>query len=117
MQPRNSAWRLIQSSLNLQLMGKERNVPLEQRSNKTLHYYDAEICKYNLCGLCPYTLFSNTKSFLGAPAARLIAVTTRRSTICSSQVLRASRLGSVAEERLWPLPNSLTQDSMPCRGV
>lgn len=48
-----------------QLMGKERNVPLTERSNKQLHYYDDEICKFTLCGLCPYTLFSNTKSFLG----------------------------------------------------
>lgn len=46
-------------------MGKERNVPLTERSNKQLHYYDDEICKFTLCGLCPYTLFSNTKSFLG----------------------------------------------------
>mmetsp|Transcript_19356 Transcript_19356/g.58498 ORF Transcript_19356/g.58498 Transcript_19356/m.58498 type:complete len:361 (-) Transcript_19356:1452-2534(-) len=48
-----------------ELMGKERNVPLTERSNKQLHYYDDEICKFTLCGLCPYTLFSNTKSFLG----------------------------------------------------
>lgn len=48
-----------------ELMGKERNVPLEERSNKELHFWDDEVCKYAICGLCPYTLFSNTKSFLG----------------------------------------------------
>ena len=46
-------------------MGKERNVPLTERSNRQLHFYDDEVCKFVLCGLCPYTLFSNTKSFLG----------------------------------------------------
>jgi LUC7 N_terminus len=49
----------------LQLMGKERNKPLAERDDKPLRYYDREVCKYNLCGLCPNMLFTNTKSYLG----------------------------------------------------
>ena len=46
-------------------MGKERNKPLAERDDKPLRYYDREVCKYNLCGLCPNMLFTNTKSYLG----------------------------------------------------
>jgi RNA-binding protein Luc7-like 2 len=46
-------------------MGKERNKPLAEREDKPLRYYDREVCKYNLCGLCPNMLFTNTKSYLG----------------------------------------------------
>jgi LUC7 N_terminus len=52
-------------SICLQLMGKERNKPLAEREDKPLRYYDREVCKYNLCGLCPNMLFTNTKSYLG----------------------------------------------------
>ena len=48
-----------------ELMGKERNVPLEKRSGRGLRYYDPEVCKLALAGLCPYGLFKNTKSDLG----------------------------------------------------
>lgn len=48
-----------------ELMGKERNVPLTERTGRALKYSDAEICKYELAGLCPYGLFRNTKSDLG----------------------------------------------------
>lgn len=48
-----------------ELMGKERDVPLEKRSGRGVRYYDPEVCKYALAGLCPYGLFKNTKSDLG----------------------------------------------------
>lgn len=48
-----------------ELMGKERNLPPEERTGKGISYKDAEICKYSLAGLCPYGLFKNTKSDLG----------------------------------------------------
>ena len=48
-----------------ELMGKERNLPPEERTGKGISYKDAEICKYALAGLCPYGLFKNTKSDLG----------------------------------------------------
>ena len=48
-----------------ELMGKERDVPLEERTGRGLRFYDPEICKYALAGLCPYGLFKNTKSDLG----------------------------------------------------
>lgn len=48
-----------------ELMGKERNVPLADRSNKKIHWDDPLVCKYQLCGLCPPRLFKNTKSAMG----------------------------------------------------
>ncbi|KAK9828557.1 hypothetical protein WJX72_000748 [[Myrmecia] bisecta] len=48
-----------------ELMGKERDVPLEKRTNRGLKFTDREVCKYALAGLCPYGLFRNTKSDLG----------------------------------------------------
>ena len=51
-----------------ELMGKERNLPPEERTGKGISYKDAAICKYALAGLCPYGLFKNTKSDLGTPA-------------------------------------------------
>ena len=48
-----------------ELMGKERNLPPEERTGKGISYKDVEICKYALAGLCPYGLFKNTKSDLG----------------------------------------------------
>ena len=48
-----------------ELMGKERNLPPEERTGKGISYKDAAICKYSLAGLCPYGLFKNTKSDLG----------------------------------------------------
>ncbi|KAA6423541.1 MAG: LUC7 N terminus domain-containing protein [Trebouxia sp. A1-2] len=48
-----------------ELMGKERNVPLDQRKGTDMRFNDPEVCKYALAGLCPYGLFKNTKSDLG----------------------------------------------------
>lgn len=48
-----------------QMMGAERDVPVEQRTNRKLHFTDDEVCKYYICGLNPYSLFTNTKSHLG----------------------------------------------------
>lgn len=48
-----------------ELMGKERDVPLPQRSQKKISWDDSAVCKYQLCGLCPSMLFRNTKSALG----------------------------------------------------
>lgn len=48
-----------------ELMGKERDVPLDRRKNSGTRFDDPEVCKYALAGLCPYGLFKNTKSDLG----------------------------------------------------
>lgn len=48
-----------------ELMGKERDVPLEERTNRGYKFSDPEVCKFALAGLCPYGLFKNTKSDLG----------------------------------------------------
>ena len=62
-------------------MGKERNKPLAERDDKPLRYYDREVCKYNLCGLCPNMLFTNTKSYLGESTDVVIC-----SSLCRPQL-------------------------------
>uniref|UniRef100_A0A383VAM8 Uncharacterized protein n=1 Tax=Tetradesmus obliquus TaxID=3088 RepID=A0A383VAM8_TETOB len=49
-----------------ELMGKERDVPLDKRQNKPLEFDDPAVCKYELLALCPNRLFRNTKSDLGS---------------------------------------------------
>jgi len=48
-----------------ELMGKDRNLLPADRQNRGLHFSDAEVCKYFICGFCPNELFVNTKSDLG----------------------------------------------------
>ncbi|KAK9864703.1 hypothetical protein WJX84_009151 [Apatococcus fuscideae] len=48
-----------------ELMGRERDVPMDRRTNRKLRFDDPEVCKYAIAGLCPYGLFKNTKSDLG----------------------------------------------------
>lgn len=48
-----------------ELMGKERDVPLSQRSNRKMRFTDPEVCKYDLVACCPNQLFKNTRSDLG----------------------------------------------------
>lgn len=47
-----------------QLMGTERDVSLDKRTNKKRHFSDDDVCKHYLCGLAPFSLFRNTKSDL-----------------------------------------------------
>jgi hypothetical protein len=47
-----------------QLMGNERDVSLDERTNKKRHFSDDDVCKHYLCGLAPFSLFRNTKSDL-----------------------------------------------------
>lgn len=48
------------------LMGKSRNLPDALKGTvKELHFSDRVVCKHFLCGICPYILFSATKSDLG----------------------------------------------------
>lgn len=55
-----------------ELMGKERDLPPEERTGRGISYKDPQICKYALVGLCPYGLFKNTKSDLGRPQLQSI---------------------------------------------
>ncbi|CAM9837668.1 unnamed protein product, partial [Laminaria digitata] len=48
-----------------QLMGRERDIPVEKRINRVRRVWDDDICKPYLCGLCPYVDFRNTRSDLG----------------------------------------------------
>jgi len=48
-----------------ELMGKDRNVPLNERNKKKEHYDDPDVCKYMLVSVCPHDLFPNTKQDLG----------------------------------------------------
>merc|ERR1711971_68312 len=55
-----------------QLFGLNRNSPLLNSNNSTSSFSDKDVCKYYLCGLCPYfELFKNTKSDLGPCQYRL----------------------------------------------
>lgn len=54
-----------------ELMGKERDVPLDKRTNQGLKFYDRDVCKLAVAGLCPYGLFKNTKSDLGEDRSKL----------------------------------------------
>ena len=48
------------------LMGKTRNLTDDvKRKVSAVNFHDRDVCKFYLCGLCPYTLFSATKSDLG----------------------------------------------------
>jgi len=38
------------------LMGSDRNTSVQKR------FTDADVCKYYLCGLCPYEIFNGTVS-------------------------------------------------------
>lgn len=68
-----------------ELMGKERDVPLDRRQNKALQFDDKDICKYELVALCPNRLFRNTKSDLGAAGGgeQLLMSHRSRDTSCS----------------------------------
>ena len=46
-------------------MGRDRDVPATQRSNKKVDFRDDAVCKYALVACCPHQLFVNTKSALG----------------------------------------------------
>mmetsp|Transcript_6135 Transcript_6135/g.9249 ORF Transcript_6135/g.9249 Transcript_6135/m.9249 type:complete len:473 (-) Transcript_6135:168-1586(-) len=49
-----------------QLMGKTRNLSETQKDTvQQLHFSDDQVCKYFLCGLCPYIAFNSTKSDMG----------------------------------------------------
>eukprot|EP00472_Partenskyella_glossopodia_P005228 CAMPEP_0197514850 /NCGR_PEP_ID=MMETSP1318-20131121/163_1 /TAXON_ID=552666 /ORGANISM="Partenskyella glossopodia, Strain RCC365" /LENGTH=347 /DNA_ID=CAMNT_0043063057 /DNA_START=45 /DNA_END=1089 /DNA_ORIENTATION=+ len=54
-----------QRALLDQLMGKERNASFEEREKMQRHFWDDDVCKHFLVGLCPYELFKNTRSDLG----------------------------------------------------
>lgn len=51
-----------------ELMGKNRNMAEPEAQKVKMKFNDCEVCKHELAGLCPYTLFNNTKSDLGAPS-------------------------------------------------
>jgi hypothetical protein len=48
-----------------QLMGGERDVALDKRTNKVKQFHEPDICKHLLCGICPHDSFRTTKSDLG----------------------------------------------------
>jgi len=59
-----------QRALLDKLMGSDRNMNEKQRKEnrrkrRFKRWYDDNICPYYLCGLCPFSLFFNTKCDLG----------------------------------------------------
>jgi RNA-binding protein Luc7-like 2 len=65
-----------------ELMGKQRNTVDKEQQQQKLHYDEPEVCKFALAGLCPYTLFNNTKSDLGMFAASLFYRLSQVQYIC-----------------------------------
>ena len=58
---------LLQRQLLDELMGKDRNSDLSKENRKFgRQMTDDDVCKMHLAGLCPFTLFSNTKWDLGS---------------------------------------------------
>jgi hypothetical protein len=49
-----------------ELMGKDRDLPLDQQKKNRLQFDDPQVCHYHLVAFCPHDLFPNTKSDLGA---------------------------------------------------
>jgi hypothetical protein len=49
-----------------QLMGKTRDFTDSQKVTiQQIHFYDNQVCKCYICGLCPYKAFNATKSDMG----------------------------------------------------
>jgi hypothetical protein len=49
-----------------QLMGKTRDLTDKMKDRVIqLKFSDRRVCKYFLCGLCPYQVFLSTKSDIG----------------------------------------------------
>ena len=59
-----------QRALMDQLMGAHRDLDPEDAAAKKKNFYDDDIDKNYLCGLCPYTLFKNSKSEIAVFYAR-----------------------------------------------
>lgn len=80
--------------------GKERNVPLNERSFRRLRFDNPDVCKYDLAGLCPHGLFKNTRSDLGPCEYEYHSdhldwpVSTKAAEEASSKGLRLLRGGS-----------------------
>lgn len=51
-----------QRALMDQLMGANRDLPPEEAAKRKRNFWDSDIDKYFLCGLCPALVFKNTKS-------------------------------------------------------
>jgi len=48
-----------------ELMGRDRNLLPDEKTNTEMRFDDEQVCKYYICGFCPHNLFTNTKSDLG----------------------------------------------------
>ena len=73
-QPRNRAQHARRMELARkildELMGAERNKMAHERGGFGVRFSDAQVCKHALVGACPYELFANTKSDIGACPCR-----------------------------------------------
>ncbi|EKX42349.1 hypothetical protein GUITHDRAFT_111624 [Guillardia theta CCMP2712] len=47
------------------LMGKERDVPVEKRTNRRINFWDDDVDKYWICGCSPHLILRNSRSDLG----------------------------------------------------
>ncbi|CAI5940774.1 unnamed protein product [Closterium sp. NIES-64] len=71
-------------SLLDELMGKDRDLPLDQKKRK-LRFDDPEVCRYHLVAFCPNDLFPNTRSDLG-PCPRVHDDALREEFMASTKV-------------------------------
>ncbi|CAI5467437.1 unnamed protein product, partial [Closterium sp. Yama58-4] len=71
-------------SLLDELMGKDRDLPLDQKKRK-LRFDDPEVCRYHLVAFCPNDLFPNTRSDLG-PCPRVHDDALREEFLASTKV-------------------------------
>merc|ERR1719235_1150775 len=61
-----------QRALLDQFFGTDRDLPLPKHRKKKTRFFDKDVCKYHIMGVCPYhDLFKNTKSDLGPCHYRL----------------------------------------------
>ena len=60
-EPMKTPQQLMREQMD-ELMGKGRNVPLDERDNSRPAFSDEDIDKYYLCGCSPYELLRGTKS-------------------------------------------------------
>jgi len=53
-----------------ELMGPDRNKMSHEKGSFGVRFYDPQVCKHALVGVCPYEVFLNTKSDIGACPCR-----------------------------------------------
>jgi len=64
-----------------ELMGKDRNMSLDEKSTRGEHWSDDHVCKSFLVRFCPHDLFTNTRADLGPCKATGLVQSLKRSVM------------------------------------